>query len=225
MATKEIWFQQSGIKRSRRSKQREWEKRIRTTAFYPQPTSVPRSYEEHRPWTPRSAVRHSCLPPRDQPSPWWQGCKIQSLLQVASPATRTSSHWDCREAIPLLGGEGWRLRDGAAALRISAGGQPYNTPSRQRSILMPEGARACGMGERCWACLGSRPRRSCRHQPGSLHEVILVDREHGREIDPTVEMGRARALRTVPVGPTSSEGAGLHLAVRFTNTAALPTGL
>lgn len=106
MAIKEIWFQQSGIKCSRHSKPMEWEKRIWHHSFYPQPTSGTQSYEEHCLWTLRSAVWHLCLPSQDQLSSWWQCCQVKSVLQVASPATRTSSRCNCQEAIPLLRGEG-----------------------------------------------------------------------------------------------------------------------
>lgn len=112
MVTKEIWFQQSAIKRSRHSKKMEWEKIIWHHSFYPQPTSGPQSYEEHCLWTLRSAAWHSCLPPQDQLSLWWQRCQVKSVLRVASPATRTSSLCYGQEANPLLRGEGSRRATG-----------------------------------------------------------------------------------------------------------------
>lgn len=64
--------------------------------------------------------------------------------------------------------------------------------------------RARGLAQRCWACLGTDPHRSLRHQPSCLHEVILIAREHGWEADLTLEMGYTRVVHRVSVGPMST---------------------
>lgn len=68
MATKEIWFQHSGIKRSRRCKQMEWEKRIRTTAFIPSPPLSPGATKNiARELRGAQCVIRACLPGTHRP--------------------------------------------------------------------------------------------------------------------------------------------------------------